>query len=171
MKDLPVMQMVVSGLCALFLGVGAARATPMEMTVDRLFEICEARSVEAAAAMGGALGWQRLTDAETEEWREGFVAHNEAPVELVGWRRKLAAGEESLSFWIASGPDGHKACAYSTPDPAGMLAPLTERLGEPDSLDRNDATETISAWWKRGERQYSLTRVGSATIVNIGPSR
>lgn len=40
---------------------------PENMKVDRLLAICEAPDVQAATVQGGKLGWQRLTDAETEE--------------------------------------------------------------------------------------------------------
>lgn len=39
---------------------------PTDMTVDRLFNICEAPTVRAATIKGDELGWQRQTDAETE---------------------------------------------------------------------------------------------------------
>ncbi|GLQ52743.1 hypothetical protein [Devosia nitrariae] len=170
MKSVPVMRIAISGICGLLSGVGAAVAMPMDMTVDRLLDICEARTVEAASAKGDELGWQRLADTETEEWRTNFVAYNGGTVELVGWRREQAGGDESLSFWIAAGPNEHKACAYSTTEPAGVLSALSERLGEPDSLEENDAIEMISAWWTRGKLQYSLTQVGSSATINIGPS-
>jgi len=170
MKGVPIMRKAISGICVLFSGVGAVGAMPTDMTVDRLLDICEARTVDAATANGSELGWQRLADAETEEWRTNFVAYNGGSVELVGWRREQAGGDESLWFWIAVGPNGHKACAYSTTEPAGVLGALSVRLGEPDSLEENDAIEMISAWWTRGERQYSFTQVGSSATINIGPS-
>jgi hypothetical protein len=58
---------VMSGMCAAFLNIGAATAMPENMKVDRLLAICEAPDVQAATVQGDKLGWQRLTDAETEE--------------------------------------------------------------------------------------------------------
>lgn len=165
-----VMRIAISVICFLIAGAGTAVAMPTDMTVARLLDICEARTVGAAAAMGDELGWQRLADSETEEWRASFVAYNGGSVELVGWRQAPASGEETLSFWIAVGPNAHTACAYSTTEPTGVLSALTERLGEPDSLDRNDAVEMLSAGWTRGDRYYSLTQVGSSATINIGPS-
>jgi hypothetical protein len=161
---------VISSICAAFLNVGAATAMPLNMTVDRLFSVCEAPTVGAAAGEGDELGWQRLTDAETEEWRTSFVGYNGGSVELVGWRREQGGAAESLSFWIAVGPNGHKACTYSTARPAGLLDALSERLGPPDTVDKNDAIESISAWWTRDEIAFSFVQVGSSALVSIGPN-
>lgn len=164
------MRVLIRSVCVLFFGVGAAGAMEMDMAVHHLLDICEARTVEAASAKGDALGWRRMADAETEEWRTNFVAYNGGSVDLVGWRREQAGGTELLSFWIAVGPNGHRACAYSTTEPAGILGALSERLGEPDSLEENDAIDLISAWWTRGDRQYSFAQVGSSVAINIGPN-
>ena len=161
---------VISGICGAFLNIGAASAMPLNMTVDRLLDICEAPTVRAAAAKGDQLGWQDMTDAETEEWRTSFVGYNGGSVQLVGWRREQAGAAESLSFWIAVGPNGHKACTYSTARPAGLLDALSERLGTPDALDKNDAIESISAWWTRDEIAFSFVPVGSSALISIGPS-
>ncbi len=160
----------ISGICAAFLSIGVATAMPVDITVDRLLNICEAPTVRAAIVKGDELGWKRLTNAETEEWRTNFVAYNGGSVEVVGWRREQAGGGESLSFWAATGPNAHKACAYSTAMPAGFLDALSERLGAPDSLDKNDAIGSISATWTRDAIQYSFTQVGSSALINIGPS-
>lgn len=170
MKGTPVMRIAISGICVLLSGAGAAVGMPMQITVDRVLDICEAHTVEAASAKGDELGWQRLADPETKKWRTSFVAHNGGSVDVVGWRRELAGRDETLSFWIAVGPNAHKACAYSTTEPAQVLRALSNRLGEPDSLQANDAIEMISAWWVQGERQYSFTQAGSSATINIGPS-
>ncbi|MHC1551211.1 hypothetical protein [Phyllobacterium sp. K27] len=160
---------VISGICAAVLSIGAAKAMPVDMTVDRLLDICKAPTLRAAADKGDELGWMRLTDAETEEWRTHFVAYNGGSVELVGWKREEVSEAGSLSFWIAVGPNGHKACAYSTTRPAGFLDALSERLGAPDSLEKNDAIESITASWKRDALLYSFAQTGSSAVINIGP--
>lgn len=162
---------VMSGISAALLNIGAAAAMPVDMTVDRLLNICKAPTVQSAIVSGNELGWQRQTDAELEEWRSHFVAYNGGSVDVVGWRRDNAGGAESLSFWIAVGPNGHKACAYSTKKPDGLLDALSESLGAPDSLDKHDAIETISAFWKRGAIEYNFTQVGSSAGITIGPSQ
>lgn len=145
---------------------------PMDMTVDHLLNICEATNVQAATKKGDELGWQRQTDAETEEWRSHFVAYNGGSVEVVGWRRDDNAGEaDLLSFWVAVGPNGHKACAYSTKSPDGLLNALSQRLGTPDNMEKEAAIEMISAYWKRGAVEYSFTQIGSSAGINIGPSQ
>ncbi|MCJ2877435.1 hypothetical protein JUM41_24605 [Rhizobium pusense] len=160
----------ISGMCAAFLNIGAATAMPEDMTVDRLLAICEAPGVQAATVKGEALGWKRLTDAETEEWRNNFVTYNGGSVEVVGWRREKTDHADLLSFWVAVGPNVHKACSYSTASSAGLLDALSGRLGEPDILDRHDAAEVISASWTRGAVVYSFAQVGSSVTFAVGPS-
>lgn len=162
---------VISGMCAAFLNIGAATAMPEDMTVDRLLAICEAPDVQAATVKGEELGWKRLTDADTEEWRNNFVTYNGGSVEVVGWRREKTGHADLLSFWIAVGPNGHKACSYSTARSAGLLDALSGRLGEPDILDRQDAAEVISASWTRGAVVYSFAQVGSSVTFAVGPSQ
>jgi hypothetical protein len=170
----PLRYLEVSAIGSFFaasLNLGVATAMPADMTVDRLLNICEAPTVQAAMVKGDELGWQRLTDADTEDWRRHFVAYNGGSVDVVGWRGQKADEAESLSFWVATGPNGHKACAYSTARPAGFLDALSERLGAPDSLEKNEAIESITAWWKRGAVEYSFVQVGSSAVINIGPGQ
>jgi hypothetical protein len=162
---------VTSGIFAAFLNIGAAAAMPVDMTVHRLLDICKAPTVQAAIVSGNELGWQRQTDAELEEWRSHFVAYNGGSVDIVGWRRDNAGEAETLSFWIAVGPNEHKACAYSTKKPDGLLDALSESLGAPDSLDKQDAIERISAFWKRGALEYNFIQIGSYAGITIGPSQ
>lgn len=162
---------VTSGMCAAFLNIGAATATPENMTVNHLLAICEAPDVQAAIVQGDKLGWQRLTDEETEDWRTHFVGYNGGSVEAVGWRRESAGRTDSLSFWVAVGPNGHKACTYSTARPAGLLDALSTRLGPPDTLDKEEAIEMISAYWKQSAVEYSFTQTGSSATIAVGPSR
>ncbi|WCJ65936.1 hypothetical protein [Agrobacterium tumefaciens] len=161
----------IGSFCSAFLSFGVAMATPADVTAERLLNICEAPTMQAAMIKGDELGWPRLTAAETEEWRRSFVAYNEGSVVVVGWRGENAGRAESLSFWVATGPNGHKACAYSTARPAGFLDALSERLGAPDNLDKNDAIESTTAWWKRGAVEYSFVQVGSSAVVNIRSSQ
>ncbi|MEH0293418.1 hypothetical protein V6R98_12595 [Agrobacterium sp. CCNWLW71] len=163
--------LTIGSFCAAFLSFGMATAMPADMTAERLLNICEAPTVQTAMVKGNELGWQRLTDAETEEWRRSFVADDGGSVDVVGWRREEVGRVESLSFWLATGPNGHKACAYSTSRPAGFLDALSERLGAPDNLDKNDAIESTTAWWRRGAVEYSFVQVGSSAVVNIGSVR
>lgn len=150
---------VVGGICAVFLDFAVATALPADMTVERLLDICEAPTVQAAMVKGDELDWRRLTDADIEEWRRHFVGYNGGSVDVVGWRGEKDGRAESLSFWVATGPNGHKACAYTTPRPAGFLDTLSERLGAPDNLDKNDAIESTTAGWKRGRSIIPLFRL------------
>lgn len=156
---------------ATFLSFGEAAATSADMTVDRLLGVCEAPTVQEAMVNGDKLDWQRLSSTDIEEWRRSFVGYNGGSVDVVGWRHEREGGVELLSFWIAAGPDGHKACAFTTPRPAGFVDALSERLGAPDNLDKNDAIESVTAAWKRGAVEYSFVQVGSSAVINIGSSR
>jgi hypothetical protein len=162
---------IIGSFCSALLVFGVATAMPADITAERLLNICEAPTVQAAMIEGDALGWPRLTGAETEEWRRSFVTYDGGSVDVVGWRQEEAGRVESLSLWLATGPNGHKACAYSTSRPAGFLDALSERLGAPDNLDKNDAIESTTAWWKRGAVEYSFVQVGSSAVINIGSSR
>lgn len=168
-KGMYQMRMTALGtICAMLVTIGTVTAMPIDMTIGRLLDICEAPAVTVAAQKGDELGWRRLTDAETQEWHTSFVAYNGGSVEIVGWQREEAGKDESLSFWIAVGPNGHTACAYSTEGPSEFLDALSQRLGSPDNFDRNDAVEMISASWTRGATQYSFVQVGSHILVSIG---
>lgn len=162
---------IIGGLCAALLNMPPAAAAPIEMTVDHLLNICEASNVQAARERGDELGWQRLTDAETEEWRTHFTGYNGGTVEIIGWRRDKSGRADSLSFWATKGLNGHKMCSYSTRKVGGLLDDLSEQLGAPDNLDKNDTIENITAWWLRETVEYSFVKVGSSAIVTIGPRR
>lgn len=156
---------------AAFLSFGEAAATPANMTVERLLTICEALTVQEAMVNGDKLDWKRLTDADIDEWRRSFVGYSGGSVDVVGWRHEREGAAELLSFWIAAGPNGHKACAYTTPTSAGFLDALSERLGAPDNLDKNEVIESVTAGWKRGAVDYSFVQVGASAVINVSSSR
>lgn len=160
--------MTLAGACAMLFSAGAAMSTPVDMTIDLLLDICAAPTVEGASVKGDKLGWPRLSGAAIDDWRRHFLSYNRGTVDVVGWRRNPKRDDESLSFWIAVGSRRHTACAYSVASGGGHLVALYERLGKPDVFDKNDAVESISASWKRGSIQYSLTQVGSRMLINIG---
>ncbi|MCR9058436.1 MAG: hypothetical protein NXI02_13960 [Rhodobacteraceae bacterium] len=137
------------------------------MTAERLFDICEASTVDEAAAKGEKLGWQRMSDAQLEEWRASFVGYNGGSVEVLGWQQETPGAAVSLSFWIATGPNAHKACSFSTKQPGDLLEAISERLGSPDSLNKDDALGVVSASWKRDGAEYYFSQVGSSVAVNV----
>ncbi|GEC35922.1 hypothetical protein N181_31890 [Sinorhizobium fredii USDA 205] len=138
---------------------------PPTFTVAQLLDICGSSTVSEATTKGDALGWERMNDEQVEEWRAGFLAHNGGSVDLVGWRRGEKEGDGMLSFWIAKGPNGHKACSYSVTNPAGLLDALTQRFGPPSSLDKMDFGSV--AYWKHSATEVSFSQVGSSTGVTI----
>lgn len=50
-------------------------------------------------------------------------------------------------------------------------APTVQTAMIKDNLDKNDAIESTTAWWKRGAVEYSFVQVGSSAVINIGSSR
>ena len=93
--------------------VGAAAAAPSTLPIAQLVDFCRSTTIAEAEAKGEQLGWRRMTPAELEDWRMGFVAYTDGPVEVSGWRRENNDGGELLSFWVARGPSQHRACATS----------------------------------------------------------
>lgn len=53
---------------AAFLSFGEAAATPADTTVERFLDVCEASTVQEAMVNGDKLDWQRLSNADIEEW-------------------------------------------------------------------------------------------------------
>ncbi|NGN40752.1 hypothetical protein G6N74_06720 [Mesorhizobium sp. CGMCC 1.15528] len=144
---------------------GHAQANPSAITLDQLFSICESRSVSEAVSQGDRLGWQRSSEAQLDDWRQSFVGYNGGSVEVVGWRRGEPERGDSLQFWVAEGPNSHKACYYSASDAAGLLDALSQRIGKPDSLDKNEVV--ISAHWKTGSTEVYYSQAGAGALVNI----
>ncbi|MBR0644382.1 hypothetical protein [Plastoroseomonas hellenica] len=160
------MRTLVTGLVinAVF-AAGLAAAMPPALTIDQLLDICRSPTVAEAAATGDRLGWPRMNAARLEEWRAGFVSHIGSPVQVVGWQRGADRGADAVSFWTAHGPGGHRACAYSTAEPAGLLDALSARFGTPASLDRHDFGTMAS--WNPGRAEVSFAQIGSTAVVNI----
>lgn len=163
--------LIAVGLWALSLSIEPATATSMDMTVDKLLDICAASSVQIASERGDTLGWQKLTDAETDEWRNTFIGYDVASVKMVGWQRKVVGRPEYLLFWANARLPDLKTCSYSTPNAAGILDGMSEVLGPPDNLDKDDVAKSVTALWLRNEVEYSFVQVRSSAIVTISPQR
>lgn len=163
--------MTVGGGGAIVLSAAPAGSTPQDVTIDLLLDICAAPTVEIASAKGDTLGWRRLSSAQLDEWRRHFLSNNGGTVDVVGWRHDADSKDESLSFWIAAGPNGHRACAYSTNYGARLTDAMAVRLGTPDRIESNDATESITAFWKRGSAQMTLAKIGSHVVINVARER
>lgn len=157
---------IVSAVVVLFSSAASA-AAPVEMTVDRLIDICTVSSIKDASAKGDALGWQRTPQADMSEWRSAFVKYNGGSVDVVGWDRAPSDHTDTLSFWVAVGPNAHQACAYSTKRPAGLMDALKARLGSPDTFDKMEEIETVTAFWKKNGMEYAFAQVGSAASIHI----
>ncbi len=144
---------------------GAAAATPSMLTLAQLVDFCGSTTIAEAEAKGGQLGWRHMTPAELEDWRAGFVAYSGDAVEVSGWRRGDKDGSESLSFWVAHGPNLHRACAYSLTNPARLLDDLSERFGTPNNLEKYDLGTTAS--WKLGAMEISFSQVGQSAVLYV----
>lgn len=127
-----------------------------------VLDVCDATTLDEARMRGGQLGWPLAP--EDRNWIIGFERHNGGTVRVVGWRRGAHEGDGLLSYWVASGPNAHTACAFSTDHP-GLLDALRDRFGAPDTIDEHD--EFVSAFWRRGSREVSFTRVATSSNVNL----
>ncbi|SHJ87737.1 hypothetical protein SAMN02745194_03620 [Roseomonas rosea] len=152
-------------LCAAaLLATQPAAATPALPSIPKLLELCASTTMAEATARGERLGWQRLSDTRLEPWRSGFLRHNGGTVEVVGWQRGEKEGEGALSFWIAKGPNAHRACYFSAAGAPGLLNDLSEALGEPDNLDKT--ADIVLASWTFGPTQVQFAQTGASAVVN-----
>ena len=151
-------------LAFIILFAGATAAMSASLTVAELADLCMSPTMAEAVDKGRRLGWLRTGEARLEEWRRSFVAYNGSAVEVVGWQRG-GQDEETLSFWIARGPNGHRACAYSAPNATGLLEALSDRFGSPAQREKLDFG--TSAFWRSGAEEIRFTAVGSRALINI----
>ena len=148
---------------------GSSIAAPQTLTPKRLLEVCSSETIAEVTAKGNQLGWETIpaTDPSTMEWRRSFVSYNGGSVDVVGWRKSSTENVETISFWVAEGPNAHRACSYSVNVADGRLDALIELLCRPSSLYKDEVSTT--AFWKQGKREISYSQVGSAAGVVISP--
>lgn len=164
MKPFLLVPIVVS-FCA-----AQAIAAPPVPAIAQILDICHATTIAEATAKGDALGWARMTDADTKSWREGFVRHNGGTVEQIGWKRGPAEGDDTLSYWIATGPNRHKACTYTPSNQGALVRALTDRLGPPVSTDSNQYGMMVQ--WYEGRHEIVYSRFGTAgNMVSVDKGR
>lgn len=155
-------------LRALLVGISLVAATGSPIAeagpgYPAILDVCEAGTLEEAAIRGGRLGWPATPpeDQKLRNWRTSFERHNGGTVRIVAWDRDA---RDALSYWVASGPNAHAACNFST-DRTGLLEALRDRLGPPDTSETHGVT--ASAFWRRGGREVSFTQVGARNAVNV----
>lgn len=159
---------IISAVFAASLNIKTGKAAePTDMTAEKLLDICTSSTAQIAATKGDVLGWQKMTDVERDELR--ISLGNAASTEIVGWRRSGTGSPEFL--WFATNAAHLMTCWYRKPDARGLLDSLSKHLGSPDELDRNDATNSITASWLRNELEYSIVQFRSSAIVTIGSQR
>jgi hypothetical protein len=144
---------------------GKALAMPPLLSIDQFLEVCRSDTVAEATAKGDAFGWARMEDSQIEDWRTHFLAYNGGTVQVIGWRRGESDGDGLLSFWIAIGPNGHKACSYSLAHPEGLLDGLIDHFGKPASLDKYEFGTVAN--WQQGLAEVSYSQVGSSTGIVV----
>lgn len=159
---------MTGAVLSVLLAVQPAAATPPLPTLTQLFDFCGSQTMTEAEAKADQFGWRRMADADLHDWRAGFIAYNGGTVEVSGWRRGDNISDNSLSFWIARGPDGHRACLLTVTNPAKLLDDLSERFGAPTSLDKRELGTT--AVWKRGSTEISFSQVGSNAVLYVAHS-
>lgn len=158
---------LVSALaCAAACAIFSTTAAAASLSPEKLLDICAAPTVADAQARGDALGWTRMTEADFREWRESFVGYNKGEVDVIGWRQPGSEKSDALSFWVARGPNAHRACTYSMAKLDGALEALTRVLGKPESLEKNEVV-TTAVWVREGAEIY-YSAVGDAGLVSIG---
>jgi len=148
--------------CAVLSAAGSSPAMSTSADFAAILDVCEAISLDEATNRGGRLGWP--TAPEDRDWRAGFERHNGGPVHVVGWRRAEREGDGLLSYWVASGRDPHRACSFTTDQP-GLLDALRDRFGTPDTIEEHG--DIVSAFWRRGEAEVSLTQVGTSSSLTL----
>jgi hypothetical protein len=163
----PTMRRATMALCALLAcalppGAGGAPALGAEAGFSSVLDVCDAVTLDEAAARGALLGW--AVAPEDRGWRTAFERHNGGTVRVVGWRRGEREGDGMLSYWAASGPSAHRACSFSTQQP-GLLDALRGRFGDPETLEEQG--DIVSAFWRRTEAEVSFTRVGASSGVVV----
>lgn len=142
--------------------IGCSPAMSLGADLTVILDVCEATSLVEATNRAERLGWPAIP--EDRDWRAGFERHNGGSVDVVGWRRGAREGDGLLSYWVASGHDPHSACSFTTDQP-GLLEALRDRFGAPDTIEEHG--DIVSAFWKRGEAEVSLTRIGTSGSLTI----
>lgn len=135
----------------------AASAAPLEL--DDIVAVCASVSMAEATARADALAWRPVPDADLDDWRQGFAAHDARAVVVRAWRQSEHDDADRLSFWIAAGPGGHVACSFDTASAEDLLDRVTARFGTPTTLERH--TSGVTAMWSHAGGQVSYSQVGT----------
>jgi hypothetical protein len=156
---------LIGTLSILLCAVEVAAALPKSLTASQLVELCKSSTVSDAVEKGDQLGWRKMNDADLNEWRTSFISYNGGSVDVVGWKRGEGEGDGTVAFWIAQGPNGHKACMYSVGESTGLLDDLSALLGTPQTFDKLEFGAVAS--WKTDSMEASFSQVSSSATVSI----
>ena len=143
----------------------SATAAPRDITMSELYDFCRTPVFAEALRKAESFGWPRMSEAKLENWRASFLDYLGGPVEVSGWQRGEDGKSDALSFWIAHGANGHRACVYATHDGRALERALTETFGAPDMAE--DSEISRSAIWTHDGAEISFMNVGTAAQVNI----
>ncbi len=133
-------------------------------SIPLLLSICASPTMIEATSKAAELNWRPMPDERLEEWRERFTSGGRQ-VHVAAWQQTDREGADSLAFWIALGPGGHRACYFSTSSPDGLLESLSEQFGTPATLDKHDFGTT--AFWEHNSAEITFSQIGSSAVVNI----
>lgn len=127
-----------------------------------ILDVCEAVTLDEAAIKAERLGWP--VAPEDRDWRANFQRYNGGTVSIVSWRRSEREGDGMLSYWVASGPNAHRACVFAT-DQSGLFEALRARFGTPNTYEGQG--DNVNAFWQRAGTEISFTRVGVSRLLNL----
>lgn len=148
--------------CAVLPAAGGAQVAGTGNGFSTILDVCDATTLDEAAGRGERLGWPAAP--EDRAWRARFERYNGGTVRVISWRRSEREGDGLLSYWVASGPNAHRACAFTTSQPQ-LLEAMRGRFGTPDTFEEQG--DIVSAFWQRADAEISFTRVGASSLLNL----
>lgn len=161
---MPIRTVTMAMLLAVLAAAPVLAAPQRALTGAQLFDFCRSQTMAEAESKANALGWKKMDDRVNKGWREGYLSMNGGSVDVITWQRSDIE-TEGLTFWIAIGESRHRACAYSTKTPAGLLDSLNDQFGKPSSFLKHDFGEVV--FWTQGALEVSFSRVDLSAGVTI----
>lgn len=150
------MRTTLRPLAILLVAMPIGAAAQSRVTPEALLDFCRAPTIEAARQKGDAIGWPAASERDMEQWRQAAERSGASRIAVLGWQRPDR--ESGLWFWISSGQNTYRACAFTTREGEGLREALERRFGAPDHGD--DSAALRSAFWKRDGSQIAFSSVG-----------
>jgi hypothetical protein len=67
---------MTGAVLSLPIAVQPVAAMPPLPTLTQLFDFCGSQTMAEAKAKADQFGWRRMTDADLNDWRAGFIAYS-----------------------------------------------------------------------------------------------